>query len=94
MMRLPPGVPDHQHRLAVLDDDGRRHRTQRRLARRNRVLLALHEAEHVGRADLGGEIVHLIVEQNAGVAGDHSGAEPVVERVGDRDRVAVLSTIE
>ena len=81
---------DHHEQLAVLRDDGRAHRGQRPLARRDGILLALHQAEHVRRARLGGEVVHLVVEEEAGVAGDHLGAEQRVDRVGHRHRVAVL----
>ncbi len=80
---------DDHHRPAVLADDGRAHRAERPLARRDRVGLALDQAVDVRHAELGGEVVHLVVEQDAGSGGGDLGAEPVVERVGDRDRVAL-----
>ena len=70
MMRDAARRADHQHGLAVLEHDGRAHGAQRALARRDRVGLALHQAEQVGRAGLGGEIVHLVVQQKPGVARD------------------------
>ncbi|AEK61998.1 hypothetical protein CFU_2168 [Collimonas fungivorans Ter331] len=79
---------DHHDGLAVLGDDGRAHRRQRTFAGSDGVGFALHQAVHVGHADLGREIVHLVVEHDAGLAGHDAGAEPVVQRVGDRHRIA------
>ena len=84
------GRAHHDHRLAVLGDDGRAHRGQRTLAGGDGVGLALHQAVQVGHADLGGEVVHFVVQKHAGLGRRHPGAEPVVQRVGHRHRVAVL----
>ena len=88
MMREPPGLPSTRNDLAVLFDEGRRHRGERPFAGCDRVGLALHQAVHVRRAGLGGEIVHLVVEQKAGAGRDHPGAEIAVDRIGHGDRVA------
>ena len=82
------GRAGDQERLAVLEHDRRRHRRQRPLARAGRVGVAADQPIGVRRVRLGGEIVELVVEQDAGAVGDE--AEPVaeVERVGVRDRVA------
>ena len=74
--------------LAVFQHDGRGHGAERALAGGDGVGRALDEAEHVGRAHFGGEVVHLVVEQEAERAGGDVGAEAVVERGGDGDGVA------
>ncbi len=61
---------------------------KRALAGRDGVGRALNEAEHVGDAHLGGEVVHFVVEQEAERAGGYMGAEAVVERGGDGDGIA------
>ena len=71
-----------------LDDDGGRHGGERALAGGDGVGCALDEAELVGHAGRGGEVVHLVVEQEAERAGGDAGAEEVVERVGVGDGVA------
>ena len=48
---------------AVLQHDGGRHGRQRALAGRDRVSLAADKSEGVGRAGLGREVVHFVVEQ-------------------------------
>src|SRR4029077_20789834 len=58
------------------------------LARSGRVGVAPDEAEGVGRAWLGGEVIELVVEQNAGPFGDETDAVAQVERGGVGDRVA------
>ena len=47
-----------------------------------------------GVAGLGGEVVHLVVEQEAEPGHRHAAAVAVVQRVGHRDGVASASTIE
>jgi hypothetical protein len=47
------------------------------------------QAVEVGHARLLGEIVHLVVEQDAGAVGDDAGAV-AVQCVGHGDRVAVI----
>ena len=78
MMVGPPGEPRTSSGLPGLhcrlgagaagfraDDDGGRHGGERALAGGDGVGGALDEAEAVGRAGLGGEVVHLVVEQEA-----------------------------
>jgi hypothetical protein len=48
----------------------------------------------VRRAGLGGEIVELVVEQDAGALGDEAEAVAEVQRVGVGDRVAVAVDTE
>ena len=85
----PPAAPDgHLHAIAV-EHDGRRHRRQRALARRDRILRAADQPERVGHARLQREVVHLIVEQDAGLARDQLGAEAQVDGRGQRHRVAL-----
>ena len=59
------------------------------MAGRDGVVRALDEAVHVGHALLGGEVVHLVVEQEAEAGGGDVRAEAVVERGGDGDGVAL-----
>ena len=79
---------DYHHGLAVARDDRRTHRAQRPLARRDRIGLALHQSVKIRNAELGGEVVHLVVEQDSGLRGGDLGAEPVVERIRHRHGVA------
>jgi len=51
-MWLPPGVPIDHDQLAVFGDDGRRHRRERALTRRDCVVHAFDQAVHVGLAGL------------------------------------------
>ena len=86
MMRLPPGLPSDQPRPAVLHEDRRRHRAEHALARRDGVGLAAEQAEHVRRARLGAEVVHLVVQQEAGASDDLPVAVRAVERRRGRRR--------
>ena len=79
---------DEQH-SAALQHDGGRHVGERALAGGDGVGRALDEAVHVGRAGLGGEVVHLVVEQEAERAGRDTGAEEAVERGCACDGVAL-----
>ena len=82
MMRGPPGLP-RTNRLAVLLDQGRRHRRQRPLA--GAIAFASPWTRPKGsRRRLRGEIVHFVVEQKAGARRDHAGAETAVDRIGRR----------
>ena len=70
MMVEPPGVPMTKASLPVVPvrggrDDGWSHGGERALAWVDGVRRALDEAVHVGHADLGGEVVHLVVQQEA-----------------------------
>ena len=89
MMREPPGLPTTMKVWPSLEMMVG-HRTRRTLAGLDGVLLPLDEPEEIGDAGLRGEVVHLVVEEEAGVAGDHPGAEAGVDGVGHRHRVAVL----
>ena len=76
------------YQLAVGGDDGGGHGGERALAGGDGVGGALDEAEHVGDADLGGEVVHLVVEEEAEAVDGDAGAEAAVEGVGAGDGVA------
>ncbi len=77
---LPVFVP-----VAGCRDDGRRHRGEWTLAGTDGVGGALDEAVDVGDADLGGEVVHLIVHEEAEAFDSDSGAEAAVEGSGGGD---------
>ena len=81
------GADDHVE-FAVFGDDGGGHGGERRFVGRDGVGFALEEAEEVGVAGGGGEVVHFIVEQEAEAGGGDAGAEAAVEGVGDGDGVA------
>ena len=81
------GAAEHQNDPAIPLDQGRGHRRQRPLARRNRVGLALDQTVKVRRARLDGEVVHLIVEKKAGAGRHHASPEIAVDRIGHRDGV-------
>ena len=82
------GRARHQHRLAVFQHDGRRHRRQRPLAGAGQIGLEADQAEGIRRAGRRGEIVELVVEQHAGAVGDQPDAIAEIQRVGVADRVA------
>src|ERR1051325_9144776 len=95
---LKPGIDDTRptgraegepQRSVFAQDDGRRHRRERAFAGRNRVALALYQAELVGRSRLGREIIHLVIEQDARALGCHAGAVIVIQRVGVGNGVSV-----
>ena len=83
------GRAKHEEQLAVLQHDGRRHRRQRTLVRAHRVRRPLNQSVHVGHALLDGEVVHLVVHQEAQALGGHVRSEAVVQRGGHRYRVAL-----
>ena len=89
MMRLPPGEPVTSNSLPSRNTMRRRHRRERALARARRVGVAADQAVGVGHAGLGGEIVELVVEQDAGAFGDQAEAVAEIERVGVGDGVAL-----
>ncbi len=70
-------------------EDGRGHGGEWTLAGSDGVGGALDEAEHVGDADLRGEVVHLVVHEEAEAFDGGSGPEATVESVGIGDGVAV-----
>src|SRR3546814_1492105 len=83
----------HEH-LTVLEQDRWRHRTQRPLAGRDGVGRALDEPEAVRHPWFRSEIVHLVVEEEARVAGDFADPEQIIDRVSDGDRVALFRSEE
>ena len=89
MMVEPPGLPVTSSTLpslktsvGLIDDSGPFHRPRR-------VGVTAHEAEEIGCAALGGEVVELVVEQHARSVGDQARAIGQVQRIGVGDRVAV-----
>ena len=60
------------------------------LAPNSRVGVAADEAVAVRHARFGGEVVHFVVEQDAGAVGDKAGAVAEVQGVGVSHRVAVF----
>ena len=88
MMRLPPGEPVTRNGLpslstmvGVIDDSGR-------LPGPGALASIAEQPVGVRRIRLGGEIVELVVEQDAGAVGDEADAVAEIERVGVGDRVA------
>jgi hypothetical protein len=75
--------------LAPLPGDHRRHRGEHPLSRRHGVGLPLHQPEEVGLARRGGEVVHLVVEEEPGARHPEAAAEELVEGGGEGDQVAV-----
>jgi hypothetical protein len=74
MMRLPPGLPVTSSIWPSLKHEGRGHRTERALAGADRVGVAADQPIGVRYARFGGEVVHFVVEQDAGAGGDDAGA--------------------
>ena len=74
--------------FAVFDDDCRCHAAERSLARSDHVGFALNQPKRIGLAGIRGEVVHLIVEQNAEFRHDHKTAECQVDRFRAGDRIA------
>ena len=82
------GRAGNEKRLAVLQDDRRRHRRQRPLAGSGFVGFEADQPIGVRRLRLGGEIVELVVEQDAGAVRHEPDAVAEVERVGVGDGIA------
>ena len=55
----------HIAQLAIVENDGGRHRTQRPFARSDGVGRPLNEAIEIGHAHLCGEIIHFVVKQKS-----------------------------
>ena len=87
MMRLPPGRAEDGHPGIGLQE-GRAHAGEHAFAWGYGVGLAADQAVDVGRAGAGGEVVHLVVEQDPGPWRDEAGAEGGVDAQGGRDPVA------
>ena len=88
MMRLPPGepvtrngLPSFSTMVGVIDDSGR-------LPGPGALALEAEQPIGIRRVRLGGEIVELVVEQDAGAGGDKPDAVAEIERVGVGHRVA------
>ena len=88
MMRDPPGLPSTSNSLpsfttivGVIDESGR-------LPGAIAFASPCTRPNMFGVAGLRREVVHLVVEQEAGAGHDDAGAEAAVDRVGHRDRVA------
>ena len=77
------GSPSFETIVGLIDDSGD-------FAGLDGVRLALHQPVEVRHPGLHREVVHLVVEQDAGSLGHLAGAERAVQRVGDGDGVAVL----
>ena len=75
--------------LVPLPGDHRRHRGEHPLAGRHGVGLPLDQPEEVGLARGGGEVVHLVVEEEARAGHPEPAAEEVVEGGGEGHQVAV-----
>ena len=81
------GAAEHENRAPVAFDDRGGHRGQWSLARCDGIGRALHQAEQIWRARLDGEIIHFIVEQEAGAGRHHAGTKVSIERISNRDGV-------
>ena len=89
MMREPPAAPvtssiapSFSTNVGLIEESGR-------FSGAGRVGVVAHQAEGVGGAGLGGEIVEFVVEQHAGALGDEAAAVGQVQRIGVGDGVAV-----
>ena len=82
-------APDGHEQLAVPREDGRRHAREHPLARGGEVGLGADQPRAVGEAGAGVEVAHLVVQQEAAAGDDDLRSVAVLERVGERDRVAV-----
>ncbi len=78
-----------QKGLAILENNGRRHGTERPLAALNGVRLATDQAIGVRGAGLGGEIIHFVVQQNARTRRHDARAETEIQSIGIADHVAL-----
>ncbi len=94
MMRGPPGeprtistVPSLSTMVGAIEDSGR-------LPGAMALASPCTRPNWLGDVRLEGEVVHLVIHQEAGVAGDDAGAESAVDGVGHGDGVAVLSMTE
>ena len=94
MMRLPPGVPVTRNtrpsRSTIVGDI----EESGRLPPPGAFASPPTRPIGVRRAGLGGEVVELVVEQDAGAFRDQAEAVAEIQRVGVGDRVAVASTTE
>src|SRR6516225_5985726 len=84
------GGTQDQERLAVFQHDGGDHGRKRSSARGNGVGFTLNEAEKIRRAGPGGEIVHFVVEEEAGAGNGDAAAVACVQGVSDGDDVPLF----
>ena len=83
-----PARARHEHRLPVVSlHDRRGHGREHPLARSDRVGIAHHQPFTVGRARLGGEVIHLVVQQKAITADGRRRPEAGIDRRGQCDGV-------
>ena len=61
--RAATGGTDHQSGLSIVQQNSWRHGGQHPLTRRYGIAITAHHTELVGHADLGTEIIHLVVEE-------------------------------
>src|ERR1700677_2053393 len=71
-------------------DDGGGHGRGRGMAGGHCIRRTLDKAEHVGGSGFGGEVVHLVIEQEAEAFGSGSAAEAAVEGVGHGNGISLL----
>ena len=84
----PSGCAAGVRGFAVVDEDGRCHAAEWSLARSDGVGCTLNQAECIRLAGVGGEVVHLIVEQDAEFRDDHETAKRQVDGFRTRDGIA------
>ena len=78
-----------QHGLASgVQDDRRTHARQGSLAGGDGIVLGADQTKRVGNPRLAREIIHLVVQHNAGPRHNHFRSERRVDRGGDRNPVA------
>ncbi len=86
----PARAAGHQPGFPVFYYDSRRHRRQWTFLRPNRVSIAAHQSINVRHARLGREIIHLIIEQNAGVTRHNASSEGGIQGIGHCHGIAVF----
>ena len=85
----PAGCAHAEDRLTISEHQCRAHARERPLARLNGVGLGAHQAEEVWHPRLRREVVHVVVEQDAGARHDDLAAKARIERGGARHPVAL-----
>src|SRR5262249_38296090 len=78
----------HPFGVLLLEHEGGGHRRDGDPPGRDGVVLAVHEPVDVRGARLRGEIVHLVVEEEPGTAGNQAAPEAVVQGGGEGDGVS------
>ena len=85
----PTGRTHAEHRLTISEHQRRAHARERPLACLNGIGFGTHQAEEVRHTRLGREVVHVVVEQDAGARHDDLAAKARIERGGARHPVAL-----